>query len=141
MVPLAPWSSGFTARGGRNVRGGSPRCSTGESWQSSPNAPTCSSRERGSTTSASMCRGRLLELPAAFWGDLLGARATALAGDGPAGVDAQNQGGLEALGAQRRGDHAKVLCARRVQRRGALWGEVERHGRRPRRRKAFLKPR
>ena len=57
-------------KGGRNVRGGSPRCSTGESWQSSPNAPTCSSRERGSTTSASMCRGRLLELHAAFWGDM-----------------------------------------------------------------------
>ena len=56
-------------------------------------------------------------------GGRLGARAAPLAGDGPAGEHEEDQGGLEAAWAQRRGDHAEVLCARRVQRRGPLRGK------------------
>ena len=59
---------------------------------------------------------------ASAWEICFGSRAAPLTGDGPAGEHEEDQGGLEAARAQRRGDHAEVLCARRVQRRGALRG-------------------
>ena len=92
-------------------------------------ARTCLRVATRSTSGGSTSRGRLRGRPGGYSGDGLGARAAALAGDGPAGGNTQDQGGLEAPGAQRRGNHPALLCARRLQRRGAFrGGEMTRQG-------------